>query len=882
MVRCPSCSAEMERPSRFCPSCGADVSRQKSSSEAATLVMAQRPAPVSSSFLDEGRFPAGTLLADRYRVIGLLGRGGMGEVYRANDLKLGQPVALKFLPEATAGNQRWLERFRDEVRIARQVSHPNVCRVYDIGEIEGLTFLSMEYVDGEDLGSLLRRIGRLPGDKALEMARKLCAGLAAAHDKGVLHRDLKPANIMIDGRGNILIMDFGLAGMAGRIEDGAIREGTPAYMAPEQLAGKEVSVRSDIYALGLVLYEMFTGKQFTGPVRRTAHASVSNASTAVKDLDPAVERVILRCLDEDPLRRPQSVLAVAAALPGGDPLAAALAAGETPSPEMVAAAGQKDGIAVRTAVVCLALVLAGLAAAAVWGARTSILQRTAFENSTDALAQKAREILASVGYTAKPIDRAYGFYYDEAFQDYAQKKEKPEDYEAQLDKGQPPIIGFWYRQSPQYLEDTIGPGAVTDSYPAPVQSGMIGLNLDAQGRLLSLNAVPPQFEEKPAPEVQPDWKPLFAAAGLEMARFTSAQPQWLALAGFDARAAWTGSLAHTPNIATRIEAAAWHGKPVYFLVAGPWTRPDRMQPDVLPSRITITIWGLVTLLFAMEAAAGFLAWKNYRLERGDLRGASRLAIFVVCAAMLGWALEVHHTPTFQEVNRFFHSVGAALLAAGMFWILYVALEPAARRRWPQSLITWTRLLAGSFRDPLVGGQVLIGVVLGMAFTVLYFAGSRFSQRHGRLVELHALLDARHLTAQFLQMMVQPILLALGTYFLFFLFRALFRREWLAAAAFVALFSAPSAFGSAALVNTTVAAVHCALMIVILVRFGLLPLTVGMFVYNLLSNFPMTTDFSTWYASSTIFALAAVLALTAYAFHTALAGRRLFKEGLLED
>ena len=126
--------------------------------------------------------------------------------------------------------------------------------------MEGLYFLSMEYVDGEDLGSLLRRIGRLPTDKALEIARKLCAGLAAAHEKGVLHRDLKPANVMLDARGQVLLTDFGLAGLAGEIEGAEVRNGTPAYMAPEQLAGEEVTVKSDIYALGLVLYEIFTGK----------------------------------------------------------------------------------------------------------------------------------------------------------------------------------------------------------------------------------------------------------------------------------------------------------------------------------------------------------------------------------------------------------------------------------------------------------------------------------------------------------------------------------------------------------------------------------------------------------------------------------------------
>src|ERR1700730_10878157 len=173
----------------------------------------------------------------------------MGEVYRATDLRLSQQVALKFLPAEVARDPKFLARFNNEVRIARQVSHPNVCRVYDIGEAEGLAYISMEYVDGEDLHSLLRRIGRLPPDKALEIARKLCAGLAAAHGKGVVHRDLKPGNIMLDGQGQLRITDFGLAGVAGEIKD--IRSGTPAYLAPEQRSGREVTARSDIYALGV-------------------------------------------------------------------------------------------------------------------------------------------------------------------------------------------------------------------------------------------------------------------------------------------------------------------------------------------------------------------------------------------------------------------------------------------------------------------------------------------------------------------------------------------------------------------------------------------------------------------------------------------------------
>ena len=193
MVKCGSCGGEVSDNARFCPACGAVSSDAfLTQTVAASTPGAARTSSARSSSARtsrDGRFAPGALLAGRYRIVALLGKGGMGEVYRADDLTLDQPVALKFLPEAVASSSEAVERFRNEVRIARQVSHANVCRVYDLGEIGGQYFLSMEYVDGEDLGSLLRRIGRLPTDKAIEIARKLCAGLAAAHEKGVLHRD---------------------------------------------------------------------------------------------------------------------------------------------------------------------------------------------------------------------------------------------------------------------------------------------------------------------------------------------------------------------------------------------------------------------------------------------------------------------------------------------------------------------------------------------------------------------------------------------------------------------------------------------------------------------------------------------------------------------
>ena len=183
----------------------------------------------SSDSISHGRFAPGALFDARYRIIGLLGRGGMGEVYRADDMRLGQPVALKLLPEDLRHDPVRLAQFHNEVRTARQVSHPNVCRVYDIGEAEGALYLSMEYVDGEDLATSLRRIGRFPEDKAADIARQLCAGLAAAHQRGVIHRDLKPANVMLDGAGRVRVMDFGLAAV-GRVED--VRAGVQHPLYP--------------------------------------------------------------------------------------------------------------------------------------------------------------------------------------------------------------------------------------------------------------------------------------------------------------------------------------------------------------------------------------------------------------------------------------------------------------------------------------------------------------------------------------------------------------------------------------------------------------------------------------------------------------------------
>jgi serine/threonine-protein kinase len=266
------------------------------------------------------RFAPGEIIAaERYKILGPLGGGGAGEVYKARDQIMHQDVALKFLALGQPGGDLTRSRFVSEVTMAREVAHPNVVRAYDIGQLaDGELFISMEFIDGEDLASLLRRTGRLSREKTVQIARELCAGLGAAHDHGVLHRDLKPSNIVIDEDGHVHIADFGIAAFIPTAAGDLPLAGTPAFMAPGLFHHKQPSKQSDLYALGVVLYEVATGREpFDGiPADgRKAAAKPLPPSVLCPDIEPALELAILQCLNEDPSRRPQSAEAVAALLP---------------------------------------------------------------------------------------------------------------------------------------------------------------------------------------------------------------------------------------------------------------------------------------------------------------------------------------------------------------------------------------------------------------------------------------------------------------------------------------------------------------------------------------------------------------------------------------
>jgi len=840
----------------------------------------------------EARFVTGAMLAGRYRIVGLLGKGGMGEVYKAEDLKLNQTVALKFLPSAVALDGGMLARFHNEVRIARRVAHPNVCRVYDIGEVEGRHFLSMEFIDGEDLSALLKKVGRLPGDKAVEIARQLCAGLAAAHDDGVLHRDLKPANVMIDERGRPRITDFGLAVVSEELRGEEAMAGTPAYMAPEQLTGKEVTQRSDIYALGLVLYELFTGKRVFEAksiqelIALHEKSTPPTPSSHVKEIDPLAERVILRCLEKDPKARPASAVQVALALPGGDPLQAALALGETPSPEMVAAAGANTGLRPAVAVACLLAVVIGLIAVVHFRSKTNLIDVMPFEHPPEVLSGKAREIIAQLGYPERPADSAHGFEYDRQYLDYVRRQVLAGDWRQPFSQGRPAPIYFWRRESPQQLLPIalgwISWGELPDlaqvnENDPPITPGALSLRLDMQGRLIRFSAMPSQLDKGQSPSPQPgkdDWARLFSVAGIDAAHLAPAEPMWTPPSAFDTRAAWVGTFPEQPSLEMRVEAAAWRGRPVYFDVIGPWATPE--SGNTVRRDNPMMVWATNIISVAIILLGGMLTWRNWRQGRSDRKGAFRLAVFVLLghfvAAMVGSRVILNNLAHFYVPTSF-------------VWMLYLGLEPYVRRRWPTMLISWSRLLAGRFRDPLVGRDVLFGILIGIVLNLIwvsfmYISPNPFAFFRISGTLLKGLSGARLAAGNLVLLAVLPVVGALITLFMLFMLRLLARRDWLAVVIFALFYVAIFYTGNWQVSVMTF--LLNGLIAVFLTRYGLVALVFALFAGYALNTFPVTLNISVWYAGIGMAPLVVILALAVFAFYTSLGGQKVFRGSLLED
>ena len=887
---CPNCHRDVVATANSCGHCGAvlgDPTARENPVEGRGSLGAGSGESKRTDDDDGARFAPGTVVAQRYRIVALIGRGGMGEVYRADDLKLDRPVALKFLPARLEREPALLNRLLNEVRIAVRVSHPNVCRVHDVQQEAGRHFITMEFVDGDDLSILLRRIGRMQPEKALEIARQLCAGLNAAHAAGVLHRDLKPANVLIDGRGQVKITDFGIAGLVEDARHEPGRRGTPAYMAPEQLRGAPVTVASDVYALGLVLYELYTGRRVhEATTLRDPQSRPTSPSEHFTDIDPAVERVILRCLENEPQDRPRSPLAVSTALPGGDPLGDALAAGELPAPELVAEAGAEGGLRPRQFGLGLALLLGGLALCMV--DPMQLVPRVDPPKPVAVLEDRAREILDTIGYTRPPVDRASGFANDLEYLAYLSATDSTVDRWDRIESPSSPALVFRYLEAPDWIryED---PAQMTRAATRSTEErpGTIRLGLDPGGRLLSLDVVPPGREAPTTGEV--DWEPLLVAAGFDPASLTPVTPEWVPPDGATVRRAWRGTHPGMADVPVRIEAGGVDGRPAALRIFTPWSSPETWsRPATSTTVVDFPVFSAILQSVALVVLV-VLAWTNVRHGRGDRRTAFRFALALTAIRFMGYVLSPH-VPDADEIRNLHAHIAWSMFRFFYAFLFYLAFEPFVRRLWPRMLTSWVRLLSGRLQDPLAGRDVFLGLVGGILAAAVFPVTAWLSEAMG--IPVRALV----LTAQGTEAIggfsssASALLGGLGSASIqalmygsiAFALRFVLRRDGLVLPPMVAITTVIFTVQFSPLVALGAAAVYVTLNWFLLFRIGLLSFFVAMTIGPILFTMPLTLDLSAWWSTPSWVMLVFLGVLTWWSARAALAGTPVFRFRMLDE
>ncbi len=665
--------------------------------------------------------------------------------------------------------------------------------------------------------------------------------------------------------------------------------GTPAYMAPEQITRGQATIQSDVYSLGLILYELFTGKAVHQPasladlLRAHEESSPSQPSSLIEDMDPAVERVILRCLEKDPRQRPQTARLVAAALPGGDPLAAALAAGETPSPEMVAAAGATSGLSLQAGVLyltalCALLVALPLVASSMEKNQFDLLR----ENQPAVLNNNAIQWVKRFGYSTTDTYSWYGF---------------------------PGYREFRYRQSTSPLSPRItklfGAGItprVPDDNPSVLEHGMISVSLDPSqpfdsgAQLLEFLAVPESdgSGEESDSGIELDsgegsdssaaamtiieersWETYFRALKLDPANFRELSggdrpKDWRPPIYADDVSVWQAVDAAAPQL---IMAVRDH-QLVYFRRAN--AEGERSRFAFSPERIDSS--GFIIILGV--CFSGLLALHNLKLGRIDAKGSLHFTLYYFAAECLLGIFTIHHVADFDTesllvANYLIYALARALRV----WLYYVGFEPYVRRLWPNVLITWTRILSGRWRDPLVGRDLLVGCLIGALFALVFqLPGDRptgsLNANSGVSMVALAILFAHQLG------------LIVAFYYLAFLLlcQVLARRTVFAVALFTAALTLntmrASGFNDDQWDVWLASLAWWGSLAILYVRFGLVSAIACLVCHWLLMLVPYTTDLGAWYGVAGITALLTVLGLACFGFYTStLAGRSFF--GALE-
>ena len=692
---------------------------------------------------------------------------------------------------------------------------------------------------------------------------------------------------MLNKRGEPVIMDFGLAAVADQLTGAEARNGTPAYMSPEQLRGDEVTAKSDIYALGLVLYEIFSGKRayeaktIGDLLKLQEGAQMTSLTSLAADVDPQVEKVIKRCLSPDPAMRPANPLAVAAALPGGDPLAAALAAGETPSPEMVAASGKTEGMDLRYSVPMLVFVIAALITLTVIHTGAATLQRTPVNYSPDVIAYQARQLAASFGYKQAPVDSIVDFIDGSASREYWNKHDhKGKSWDDLL--AAEPLYQYSYRESPGLLM-AMPMGEVSASVPAPTTAGMVQMTLAFNGRLREFSAVPAEKALAVSPF---DPGPLFQAIGYDPVTFTEVAPEVMPLNAFDTRKAWKGAAPGLPDVDVRVEAASLGGRLSALKVVFPWTKPNREPRPVERGMALIGPIGYIALVSTAILFGLIFAVRNWRLNRADRKGAFRLALVTGGLVLLTWVGSAHHVPAFREWNFLGNAVSDAIFAGVLLWLLYLALEPAMRSRWPQAMVTWNRLLAGRFGDAQVGAHILTGAAIGMLLRLFDGAVDWLDYRRtgGPMWNnLSGYGGPLAWVANHGQTVQGALSTGFIVFFTIFGFRALFKNDKAAAVGAAVVFTLIGNGGiwndssSNLRMNRLFLLLIFLVLTTVLVRMGLAASGAAIFFINTSAYINVGPGLSGWYTPYGLATMALLIGISAYAFWRSIGTRTIGDE-----